>query len=115
MLSFCILATSGISTYRLSSHCGSFLAIVRDAAGRFHPSFASSALAVRPYTAQQHATANQSGGGPGLNLQIGGLSLSVGSNGQPSRTANTIEAGVDGVKDVAKNIFGRVRKGVEGL
>jgi vacuolar protein sorting-associated protein 45 len=105
-------------------YLSSFLALVRDAAGRFPPSISSSTLATRPYTTQQQQTsANQgeggggaAGGQGGLNLQLGNLSLSVGTtNGQPSRTANTIEAGVDGVRDVARNLFGRVRKGVEGL
>ena len=53
-----------------------------------------------------------------MNLQLGGLSLSVGRTGtptDPSRLGNTVEAGMDNVKELGSRLIGRVRKGIEEL
>lgn len=92
---------------------GSYLDMVQDAASRFDGRFAK-------------PPANLGSGGPALNLNIGPVQLAVGgANGfrqdgsVAGAAANLLDPeylgeAANGAKDLATDIFSRVRKGVEG-
>jgi vacuolar protein sorting-associated protein 45 len=54
---------------------------------------------------------------PSLNVQLGSLNLSVGGVGGTGiyRTGEGVGIQTDGIKDGVKNLFGKVRQGVESI
>ncbi|GAK64134.1 sec1-like protein [Moesziomyces antarcticus] len=92
----------------------SFLDMIQDAASRFDARFAK-------------PPANLGSGGPALNLSIGPVQLAVGGGPNASRQDGSVAGAAaslldpeylgeaaSGARDLATDIFSRVRKGVEG-
>lgn len=98
--------------------CYRFLDLLRDAATRFPATMTSSALSLRPSAPPQQQAASQS-----YNLQLGNISLSVAppnvdlnklaANPALNRAGNTLEAGVDGAANLARNVFGKLIERVQ--
>ncbi|KAL7006279.1 vacuolar protein sorting-associated protein 45 [Cystobasidiomycetes sp. EMM_F5] len=94
-----------------------FLDMLRDAATRFPPSMQSSSLSLRPPPPEQQSSQES------FNLQLGNISLSVAppnidlknlaSNPTLHRAGNTLEAGVDGAANLARNVFGKLMDRVQ--
>lgn len=65
------------------------------------------------------APISESGGaGPSLNVQLGGLNLSVGGaagTGLYRGTGEGVGLQTDGIRDGMKNLFGKVKQGVESI
>lgn len=93
-----------------------FLDLIRDAATRFPPSISSSALSLHP---PNQASNVQQQDDQRYNFSVGNISLSV---GQPNvdlnsfatstalhRAGNTVEAGVEGATNLARNLFSKFR------
>lgn len=90
--------------------------MIRDAATRSPASISASNLNLRPAAEASMADQEQR-----YNFQVGNISLSVGqpnvdlnsltSNSALHRATNTLEAGVDGAANLAKNLFSRFRNG----
>lgn len=84
-----------------------FLQMTRDASFSFPAGSSSATLALRPTTTAPTAPAQN---GPGLNLNLGPVSLNVGGG-----AGGALEAGVDAARDGLRTLFGKVREGVDGV
>ncbi|ORY76290.1 Sec1-like protein [Leucosporidium creatinivorum] len=99
----------------------SFLQMTRDASFSFSPSFSSAPppSAPNPLSSSQSASTSappttlaqqQQQQQQGLNLNIGPVSLQVGGG-----AGGALEEGVDAVKDGLRDLWGRARRGVDGV
>jgi hypothetical protein len=89
----------------------SYLATVQTALTNFPPSFI-----LPPTEISSGNTA--SGTGPSLNVQLGNLNLSVGGaagTGLYRGTGEGVGIQADGIRDGVKNLFGKVKQGVESI
>lgn len=89
----------------------SFLDMVRDASFGF-PAIASSHLALSQTAPSAEPPAVNANGtrADGVHVNIGPVSLNVGGG-----AGNALEAGVDAARDGLRDLFGRVRKGVDEI
>ena len=89
--------------------------MIRDAATRFPAAMQSQTLSLRPAGPEQQPSQER------YNLQLGNISLSVvppdlnklATNETLHRAGNTLEAGVDGAANLARNVFDRIRDRVQ--
>ncbi|CCA69277.1 probable vacuolar protein sorting protein VpsB [Serendipita indica DSM 11827] len=89
----------------------SYLAMIQSALTNFPSSF------TQPPT-EAPGTSTPGGSGPSLNVQLGGLNLSVGGIAGTGlyRSANEgVGIQADGLRDGMKNLFGKVKQGVESI
>ncbi|KAI5479482.1 vacuolar protein sorting-associated protein 45 [Pseudohyphozyma bogoriensis] len=88
-----------------------FLQMTRDASFSF-PASSSATLALRPAATAAAAGVplNPNSNNQGVSLNVGPISLNVGGG-----AGGALEAGVDAAKDGLRDLFGRVRKGVDGV
>lgn len=89
----------------------SYLASVQTALADFPPSFTQAPSEI----SGGHAAG---GSGPSLNVQLGNLNLSVGGaagTGIYRGTGEGVGLQTDGIRDGVKNLFGKVKQGVESI
>ncbi|KAG8786017.1 vacuolar protein sorting-associated protein 45 [Serendipita sp. 397] len=89
----------------------SYIAMIQSALANFPSSF------TQPPT-EIPAASSSGGAGPSLNVQLGGLNLSVGGiagTGLYRSAGEGVSIQADGIRDGVKNLFGKVKQGVESI
>jgi vacuolar protein sorting-associated protein 45 len=90
--------------------CFSFLNQIRSALPLLPPSVTQPPLPISSSNSPQ----------PGINLNLGGIQVSVGGAGgtgvyRTSGEESRVGIQADGIKDGVRNLFGKVRQGVESV
>lgn len=89
----------------------SYIAMIQASLANFPASFTQPPL-------ETSGTSTPGGTGPSLNVQLGSLNLSVGGvagTGIYRGSGDGVGLQADGIRDGVKNLFGKVRQGVENM
>ncbi|KAG8810103.1 vacuolar protein sorting-associated protein 45, partial [Serendipita sp. 399] len=98
----------------------SYIAMIRAALANFPASFTQPPTEVPGGTTSTSTAtgSSSSSAGPSLNVQLGGLNLSVGGiagTGLYRSAGEGVSIQADGIRDGVKNLFGKVKQGVESI